>query len=244
MTKVEAIKKVLEDNNGIATWQIIYDQIENYYPAAKKSKSWQEGIRGVLYREIKNGKNFKQVGLGLFALLNFKEDKFNDVKKDKVRMHSYMEGVCVEIGNFLNLKTYTADPTGIFNNLPLSKITTLREIPNFSYPKIIQYCRRIDVLWFNEKGYQFPKRAIEIIDSIGTLESALKRTLQLIEFNLDFYLLCKSEHVPKIEKEINSEPFIRIKERYKVRDYENILNIYKNPIVNRGDDFLKIQNYF
>jgi hypothetical protein len=88
MTKVEAIKKVLEDNNGIATWQIIYDQIENYYPAAKKSKSWQEGIRGVLYREIKNGKNFKQVGLGLFALLNFKEDKFNDVKKDKVRMHS------------------------------------------------------------------------------------------------------------------------------------------------------------
>lgn len=244
MTKVEAIKKVLEDNNGIATWEMIYDQIEKYYPAAKSSKEWQAGIRGVLYREIKKGKIFKQVGLGLFALLDFKEEKLKDVKKDAVRMHSYIEGVCLEIGNFLNLKTFTADPTGTFNNLTLSNLATLKEIPPFSYHQIIDYCKRIDVLWFNEKGYQFPKRAIEVIDSIGTLEPALKRTFQLIEFNLNFYLLCKPEHVSKIEKEINTEPFVRVKERYKVRDYESILNIYKNPLKYKDDDFLKITNYF
>jgi hypothetical protein len=244
MTKVEAIKKVLEDNTGVATWDIIYNQIEKYYPAAKSARNWQAGIRGVLYRDIKNSRNFKQIGLGLFALLGFKEEKFKDVKNDAVRMHSYMEGICLEIGNFLNLKTFTADPTGTFNNLYLSSISTLKEIPPFTYPKIINYSKRIDVLWFNEKGYQFPKRAIEIVDSIGTLESALKRTLQLIEFNLDFYLLCKSEHILKIEKEINTEPFIRVKERYKVRDYESILNVYTNPLVNREDDFLKVQHHF
>ncbi len=58
MTKVEAIKQVLVDNNGIAVWSIIYNQLENYYPEIKRRKEWKAGVRGVLYRDL--GKNFKR----------------------------------------------------------------------------------------------------------------------------------------------------------------------------------------
>jgi hypothetical protein len=75
MTKVDAIKKVLEDNGGIATWEIIYNEIEKYYPSAKVSKEWTAGIRGVLYREIKNLKNFKKIDDGTFALVDYDENK-------------------------------------------------------------------------------------------------------------------------------------------------------------------------
>lgn len=75
MTKVEAIKKVLEDNGGIATWEIIYNEIERYYPKAKVSKEWSAGIRGVLYREIKNNRNFKRIDEGTFALFDYDENK-------------------------------------------------------------------------------------------------------------------------------------------------------------------------
>jgi DNA-directed RNA polymerase delta subunit len=68
MTKVEAIRKLMEDRGGSVTWQTIYNNIEQYYPAAKSSQEWQAGIRGVLYREIKNGRNFKKIGFGIFAL--------------------------------------------------------------------------------------------------------------------------------------------------------------------------------
>ena len=64
ITKVEAIKKVLEEFNGIATWEQIYENIEKYKPSATKSKEWKAGIRGVLYREINNNRNFKKIGLG------------------------------------------------------------------------------------------------------------------------------------------------------------------------------------
>lgn len=74
MTKVGAIKKLLEDNNGIATWEIIYNEIEKYYPTAKVSREWQAGIRGVLYREIKNNKTFKKIEEGTFALLDYDEN--------------------------------------------------------------------------------------------------------------------------------------------------------------------------
>lgn len=244
MTKVEAIKKVIEDHNGIATWEIIYNEIEKYYPSAKSSEQWEAGIRGVFYREEKNKRNFKRVGLGMVALLDFKEEKVEEIKEDTIRMHSYMEGICIEIGNFLNLKTFTADPSAQYNKLPLADISTLKTIPQFTYPEIIDTTKRIDVLWFNEKGYQYPKRAIEVVDSIGTLEPALKRSIQLVEFNLSFYILCKKEHIKKVEKELNAEPYNRIRERYVIKDYDSILDIYKNPIAFKNDDFLKVKTHF
>lgn len=75
MTKVEAIKKVLENNGGIATWEIIYNEIEKYYPEAKKSKEWSAGIRGVLYREIKNDKSFKKIDEGTYSLADYDINK-------------------------------------------------------------------------------------------------------------------------------------------------------------------------
>jgi putative restriction endonuclease len=84
MTKVEAIKKVLEDNGGIATWEIIYNEIERYYPEAKSSKEWSAGIRGVLYREIKNSRNFKKIDEGTFAVADYDENKLLLSPKDLV----------------------------------------------------------------------------------------------------------------------------------------------------------------
>lgn len=79
MTKVEAIKKVLEDNGGVAIWNIIYNQLDKYYPNIKSPKDWKAGVRGVLYRDI--GKSFKILDDGLIALINYEEDKLT-LKKD------------------------------------------------------------------------------------------------------------------------------------------------------------------
>jgi len=75
ITKVSALKELLKDNWWIATWEIIYNEIEKYYPDAKKSKEWQAGIRGVLYREIKNNKSFKRIDEWVFSLLDYDENK-------------------------------------------------------------------------------------------------------------------------------------------------------------------------
>lgn len=73
MTKVEAIACVMRDNSGLANWSIIYNEVEKYYPNIKLSKEWRAGIRGVLYREIKNQRNFKKLDEGLFGLLEYDE---------------------------------------------------------------------------------------------------------------------------------------------------------------------------
>jgi hypothetical protein len=68
MMKVDAIVKVMEANGGSASWPVIYKTIGRYYKGAKAAEDWQSGIRGVLYREIRNGRTFKKIDEGLFAL--------------------------------------------------------------------------------------------------------------------------------------------------------------------------------
>ncbi|MBR1626866.1 MAG: hypothetical protein IJ681_06950 [Bacteroidales bacterium] len=227
LTKVQAIEKVLQENGGSANWQVIYDNIEKYYPNAKKSKDWEAGLRGVLYREIRqNTKRFKKIGLSIYALYDYNEEKqpeINDVK----RMHSYIEGICLELGNLQKFETFTADPSAFYrDNLSLKNFATLDELPQFSYKDILDDVKRIDVIWFNSIGLKFPQKVFEIVDSIGTLTGAFNRSLQLKNFITDFYIVAPEKHREKYKQTINLEIYKPNKSRFKFINYNEIIAYY------------------
>ena len=231
MTKIEAIKKVIEDNGGTATCDVIYNNIEKYYPNIKVQKDWQAGIRGVFYRELYSNKYFKQIGFGIIGLIEFNQEKAENIEKDPIRMHSYIEGICIELGNFEKLLTFTADPIAKYrDNIFLHQLISLKELPNFTYTKIVDAAKRIDVLWFNKSGFLFPQKAFEVIDSIGTLGEALNRTYQLNEFNVDFIILGQEKNRNKFEDKVNREPYKRIIERYKYKSYDEIISFYNKKL--------------
>src|SRR3712207_2225957 len=166
MTKVEAIAKVMEDNGGTASLETIYNHICKYYPTAKQSANWAAGIRGVLYREINNNRRFKKIGLSIYALMDYQPDS-KPKQTDKVRWHSYMEGICVELGNLDGYDTYTADPSAVYRDrLYLRDFTTMPTMPQFTYEQIVNEAKRIDVVWLNKHGLSFPQYVFEIVDSI------------------------------------------------------------------------------
>jgi hypothetical protein len=232
MTKVDAIKKVMQDNGGIASWKLIYNDIEKYYPSIKASPDWEAGIRGVLYREIRSQHTFKKIGFGIFALIEYQEEKqLEQIKKDKIKMHSYMEGVMVEIGNFENFTTYCADNSAKYQqNVTIGELTTIDEFPNFTYTELIQIAKRIDVIWFSPKGYKFPRRLIEVVDSIGTLENSLSRMYQLKEFQTNFFILAPEEHKEKIQNALNKEPYLISADRFIIKTYDETIQYYNTRL--------------
>jgi hypothetical protein len=230
ITKVEAIKKVLEEFDGVATWEQIYNNIEKHYPPAKVSKEWKAGIRGVLYREIRKERHFKKIGLGIYALKDYEEEQKPKVVQ-KQRVHPYIEGICLELGNFEGFNTYTADPSSVFKDkISLTNIATLKTIPSFTYPEILSEVKRIDVIWFNKRGLMFPQKVFEVVDSIGTLSDAFNRTLQLLNFRTDFLIVGPKEHQEKFSQKIILEPYIRFKERYRFKDYDTIIKFYEQSV--------------
>jgi len=232
MTKVDALIALIKDNGGVASWQYIYDNIEKYYPAAKASRTWKSGLRGVLYREIRNNRNFKCVGFGVYALNEYEEEKaFEDIRKNNVRMHSYIEGLLVELGNYEKFDTYCADPTAKFQaNVFINQIATILDFPEFTYPEINYIAKRIDVIWFTKTGHKFPKKAIEVVDGVGTLEEALSRMYQLKEFQTDFLVVSPLRLLNKINDKLKREPYSIYKERFSVKCYDDIINYYKNRL--------------
>jgi hypothetical protein len=228
MTKVEAVQKVMEDNNGTASLEIIYQNIEKYYPTAQNSNEWEAGIRGVLYREIQNNKRFKKIGLSIYALKDYVEEQ-KPQKDDIIRMHSYIEGICIEIGNFKSFETYTADPSANYrDNLNLYNIATMNEIPLFSYNEIVQETKRMDVIWFNSRGLYFPQKVFEVIDSIGTLNGAFNRCLQLKNFRTEFFIVAPEQHRNKFNQTMNLETYRESNERFKFINYDEIIELYDN----------------
>jgi len=69
MTKVDAIRKVMQANGGSATLSQIYDQAKKHKRDIDASENWKAGIRGVLYREVRNGRNFCKVQDAKYGLI-------------------------------------------------------------------------------------------------------------------------------------------------------------------------------
>lgn len=228
MTKVEAIENVMKDNGGAASLDVIYRNICKYYPSAKSSKEWEAGIRGVLYREIKNNRRFKKIGLSIYSTIDYTEER-KPKTKEKERIHSYIEGICIELGNFNGYLTYTADSSAVYrDNLKLYDFATLHCIPDFSYESITHEAKRIDVIWFNKKGYKFPKKVFEVVDSIGTLNGAFNRSLQLQHFMTDFIIVAPEKHHDKFIRTIDMEIYQPQKDRFTFISYDNIMELYEH----------------
>ncbi|MBQ9207919.1 MAG: hypothetical protein IJ158_14560 [Treponema sp.] len=230
MTKIEAIQKVMEDNGGTASLELIYENICKYYPTAKDSDKWDAGIRGVLYRAIREKKGFKKIGLSIYALEDYKEEE-KPTTKDAVRMHSYIEGICIELGNYNGYDTFTADPSALYrDNLQLKNFITLSELPAFSYPQILHEAKRIDVVWFNKKGLAFPQRVFEVVDSVNTLNGAFNRSLQLRNFRTEFFIVAPEKHREKYNQTIELETYQENSERFTFVNYDEIQNLYESTM--------------
>lgn len=229
MTKIDAIIKLLEDNGGVADWKTIYDNIEKYYPAAKQSREWQAGLRGVLLRELARGRTFKRIGVSVYALENYREVKPDT--RDQLRMHSFIEGICLELGNFKEYATYTADPSAIFRDgIKLENLTTLKKMPAFTYPEIVTQVRNIDVVWFNVGEFKFPRRVFEVVDSAGTLIDAFNRSLQLLEFRTEYFIVAPQKHKERYDKKIRLAPYSEKQDKFKFINYEDIIRLYENTV--------------
>ena len=227
VTKVEAIKRVIQNFGGVANLQQIYDSIEKYYPAAKVSKAWSAGIRGVLYREIRKKKNFKKVSLGLYALENYKEENILE-EKDQIKVHNFIQGVLVETGNREKFETYTPDKSKKYKeNIHLFQIQTLTEVPEFTYSELINDVKWIDVLWFSKEKLKFPIKLFEVVDSIGTLPKALSRCLQLKNFNVEIFIVAKKEDEEKCKIEINKQIYNEFRNRIRFIDYGLVKKWYQ-----------------
>lgn len=68
-TKVEAVVRIFSKlKRSELSWTEIYQGIQADFPHFTTAKDWKAGVRGVVYREIRNKRTFTRKGEGVIAL--------------------------------------------------------------------------------------------------------------------------------------------------------------------------------
>jgi len=136
-------------------------------------------------------------------------------------LHSVIQGRLIEIGNIRGFHTFCPDKSKKFNDVELGKISTLTKCPELQFSNY-DLLRKIDVIWFKEKGKNFiPENAFEVEMSTGTW-SGVGRLSTLIDYhNVGLYII--SDTLKKFEQVIDTLDFHT---RYNHIKSENIGDLY------------------
>src|SRR3972149_4994961 len=143
ITWEDAIIRVVKECGGSATLKELYQnvpQIREVIPHLDANHI----IRAYLRRMTRVSGKLKRIGLGIYALPDIKLEQtlFDEIQEGKTKteifkgigdtdLHSYVEGMLLELGNVYGYLTYTADPSGKFGTKPLGKLATIGGFPNF-----------------------------------------------------------------------------------------------------------------
>lgn len=238
----DAIVKTIEKCGGSATLKELYELV----PKIRKvsiNLDTAHIIRAYLRRMTRVSGKLKRIGLGTYALPEIKlqhtlfediqegkskEEIFKDVKETD--LHSYIEGMLIELGNLYGYLTYTADMSAMFNGKTLNKLATVQQFPHFTAITLLKIARTIDVIWFAKRAtVPMPKYTFDV-EVTTDFSKALHRAYQLRDFKTIFYVVGPTKKDEQFQKRLSTDPYIEISERLFFRSADEIFSLYKSAI--------------
>lgn len=233
----DLIETIMDNNDGIASVNFLYDQAPKYKELP--SGDWQKTLRGVLYREVNRGR-FKKIGLGVYALLSYddKNSAYSYALENRPASeylahiedkHSIIEGMLIELGNFFEYATYTSDMNRSFDGKHLSELCSMTEIPDFTYRELKILISRCDTIWFTKARLPFPKYFFEV-ESTTDFTNSMFKMYQLVDFDTKFILVASGERKTIFADRINKEPFTKHKSKFWFRSFEDVGRLYFNSV--------------
>jgi hypothetical protein len=232
----KAILTVFEKQGGLVTLRDLYSQVPPLIHNTS-SEDTAHTVRAYLRRLKKSKGLIKQIGLSTYALVEAKysESFYEQVvvehlnAKDlksipKERLHGYVEGMLIELGNLNDYETYTPDRNPTFNGKRLGELVTHQTMPDFTYQTITDKTRTIDVIWFKEG---FPIKTFDVENSTD-FTKALLRAYQLKSFRTRFFMVADSDKKSIYADRIDTKPFNTIKQDVQFISYQQVYELYQD----------------
>ncbi len=238
LTWSEAIEQVMLKNSYFAPLKLLHEE------APKLKSFYGKTPHKTINERVQRDDRFTRIVPGVWALSN-SLDKLPDHLNPKVEKseedrqkitHSSIQGMLIEIGNIREYQTYTPDKNSLFLMHKLCELTSLQEIPKFSYDHIIQSAKYIDVIWFNSR--LFPSYIIEVEHSTNFRNSLIK-FVELQDFQTKMMITAPQSRFERYRDEINKAAFTDISKRVNFISYEKLETVYNNQLEFREFQFFR-----
>ena len=226
ITQEQQVIDALREQGGYATLGELYHLVDTRLWATKTPN---ETIRRIV--QVSN--EIFKIQPGLWALEECREkvlQRFEIDTRDSMNNeyfnHSYYQGLITKIGNMNGFKTYVPgqDKNKKFLDTPLVKICSTVQLPEFSYPRITNRARTVDVIWFNER--LMPHTFFEVEHSTD-FQNSLGKFCDLQDFYCRFFIVAPRNRRKQFEEILTRTAFRDICKRVKFNTYDDISKQYE-----------------
>jgi len=242
ITWEDAILRIVKECGGSATLKELYQNVPQIREVSPHLDA-NHIIRAYLRRMTRISGKLRKIGLGVYALPDIKLEQtlFDEIQEGKTKteifegvsdtdLHSYIEGMLLELGNIYGYLTYTADPSSIFSSKPLENFSTVEDFPNFTSLPLLNIAKTIDVIWFKKRALTImPKHTFDVEKSTD-FSKALHRAYQLRDFKITFYVISSIKKEEQFKKRLGTDPYMEISNRFFFRPFEDIFSLYESAI--------------
>jgi len=242
MNQYEAVIRVMEASGGYATLGYLNQNVLNVKGCKWKTKTPFASIR----RIVQDERFFFKIRPGLWALNAYKDRlpleifPANDQPKSKQEeySHTYYQGLLVELGNFKKFKTFvpSQDKNKQYFGKKLSEITSVAEIFTFSYDRIVQKAKTIDVAWFNERN--MPANLFEIEHSTD-IQNSLLKFVELQDFYVNFHIVADKAREKEFQTKLSLQAFKPINKRVGFWNYDKVAELHA-----KTSEYISVETMF
>jgi hypothetical protein len=245
MKQYEAVIKVMEENGGYATLGSLNQRVLKVEGCEWKTNTPFASIR----RIVQDDRFFFKIRPGLWALKAYKDKlppeicpaKDQPKAKQAEYSHTYYQGLLVEIGNLKKFETYVPnqDKNKAYLGKKLGEVSTIDELYTFTYERIIQRVRSVDVIWFNVR--KMPNMLFEIEHS-SDINNSLSKFVEVQDFYTDFCIVADVIRQNEFKTKLTSESFRAIHSRVKFLSYDYVSQWHSktNELVRIEENFGEI----
>lgn len=247
MKQYEAVIETLERLGGIGTLGDLNSEVFKIKDCKWNTKTPFASIR----RIVQQTKGIYKIKPGLYALEKYRkqlEDKGYIVETDKNRNseelnkfnHTYYQGILLIIGKYHDMNTFVPhqDKNKIFyDGRMLKELSTLQNIPQYSYSKIVERSSTIDIIWFNKRG--MPHSFFEIEHSTDIQNSLLKFN-DLRDFYTRMVIVADVKRKMEFENKLSFQSFTDLKKNKRVSflSYDALIKQYEFEIEKQSLGFI------
>ncbi len=247
MKQYEAVIETLDKLGGVATLAELNKEVFKIKDCEWKTKTPFASIR----RIVQLTKGIYKIKPGLYGLEKYRkqiEDKGILVETEKnkdsdaVRTfnHTYYQGILLIIGKYRDMRTFIPNQDKnkrFYDGQRLQELSTLDELPPYSYPQTIKRSSTIDTIWFNKRD--MPHSFFEIEHSTDIQNSLLKFN-DLQDFYVRMAIVADIKRKPEFEAKMSFHAFddLRLNKRVSFLSYDALIKQYEMEVERQSFDFI------
>lgn len=224
----DAIIEVLKSHSNMASLKALHIEAPKIYAQYNK-------ISGLtpyktINERVQRDSRITRLAPGQYAISEFLKElpkEYNpehQTKDEKDELtHVAIQSILLQLGELYNLKTYTPDKSKKYFDKKLVDFVTLIDYPEFTYKRVIDRVKMVDVTWFNERMY--PSCIFEV-EHTSDMKNALSKFIELVDFKTKMRIVSPKERENDFNKIMEQPTFKIIFNQVKFWNYEKVEKLY------------------